>query len=639
MKLRSEMAKMNFIFALVGKKKWRRKLRKSFQKGSSHSFDSNKGNGTQQVKLEKLKTSPKKKDLNSRSFGISVPSKIQGGSPCKVKVIKEENPIHVDAVESAYEGSDDCDGSLSMKRDPSDFDLQAQVADKGDEPDPLVKIRNSSSGSVTEMNDRLERDEGGLELIHNGHQSDPGIRRIALWGSPTLTRSCSSVETRDLIKKIANQVTPSKSHSFEDLQDLADGARREIVQGIQTSPLSVYTSFSADRVMLKRRASSHVLPSRNTLESRWVLAAKENNTESSGLLSISPKDNNFNSYNKQSWDKFHRGDSGPCPPNHWIAFCNESSPPSRVDEWVRSFESHSVVPQDDCCAEGEETGDSSVVPPFPETSKSPGRTPSTTGRSNLNVSEEVLQANNVIQSLNSFSKVAHIASIGLKVIPCISSFTSLRSVNLSGNFVVHITPGSLPKDLHTLNLSRNKIAAIEGLRELTRLRVLDLSYNRITRIGQGLSNCIIIKELYLTGNKISDVEGLHRLLKLAVLDLNFNRITTTKSLGQLVANHKSLLALNLLGNPIQSNIGDDQVWRTVSNLLPKLTYLNKQPIKPLRAREAVSDNVTRAALGNNGWSSRRKVSTWTTQGSSSRSRISNGVAHRSRHRARNNGRR
>lgn len=154
--------------------------------------------------------------------------------------------------------------------------------------------------------------------------------------------------------------------------------------------------------------------------------------------------------------------------------------------------------------------------------------------------------------------------------------------------------------------------------------------------SSGLSNCIMIKELYITGNKISDVEGLHRLLKLAVLDLNFNRITTTKSLGQLVANHKSLLALNLLGNPIQSNIGSDLVRRTVSNLLPKLTYLNKQPIKPQRAREAVSDNVTRAALGNNGWSSRRKVSRWATQGSSSRSRISEGVAHRSQHRARNN---
>jgi Leucine-rich repeat (LRR) protein len=36
-----------------------------------------------------------------------------------------------------------------------------------------------------------------------------------------------------------------------------------------------------------------------------------------------------------------------------------------------------------------------------------------------------------------------------------------------------------------LNLSKNNIANIEGLRELTRLRVLDLSYNRILRIGHG----------------------------------------------------------------------------------------------------------------------------------------------------------
>lgn len=36
-----------------------------------------------------------------------------------------------------------------------------------------------------------------------------------------------------------------------------------------------------------------------------------------------------------------------------------------------------------------------------------------------------------------------------------------------------------------LNLSKNKISTIEGLRELTRLRVLDLSYNRIVKIGHG----------------------------------------------------------------------------------------------------------------------------------------------------------
>ncbi len=37
-----------------------------------------------------------------------------------------------------------------------------------------------------------------------------------------------------------------------------------------------------------------------------------------------------------------------------------------------------------------------------------------------------------------------------------------------------------------LNLSKNNIPTIEGLRELTRLRVLDLSYNRIFRIGHGM---------------------------------------------------------------------------------------------------------------------------------------------------------
>ena len=39
--------------------------------------------------------------------------------------------------------------------------------------------------------------------------------------------------------------------------------------------------------------------------------------------------------------------------------------------------------------------------------------------------------------------------------------------------------------MHSLDLSRNKIGSVEGLRELTKLRVLNLSYNRISRIGHG----------------------------------------------------------------------------------------------------------------------------------------------------------
>ncbi|KAI5447393.1 hypothetical protein KIW84_015017 [Lathyrus oleraceus] len=201
-----------------------------------------------------------------------------------------------------------------------------------------------------------------------------------------------------------------------------------------------------------------------------------------------------------------------------------------------------------------------VLPPSPDADRSIARSTTQLARhQDADSSKDFLYANSVVQSLNSASSAAHIYG------------------------VVHITPGFLPKSLHTLNLSRNKISTIEGLRELTRLRVLDLSYNRISRIGQGLSNCTPVKELYLAGNKISDVEGLHRLLKLTVLDLSFNKITTTKALGQLVANYNSLQALNLLGNPIQSNIGDEQLRKAVCGLLPKLVYLNKDVVKPQRA--------------------------------------------------------
>lgn len=138
------------------------------------------------------------------------------------------------------------------------------------------------------------------------------------------------------------------------------------------------------------------------------------------------------------------------------------------------------------------------------------------------------------------------------------------------------------------------------------------------------------------GNKISDVEGLHRLMKLTVLDLSFNKITTTKALGQLVANYNSLQALNLLGNPIQSNFSDDQLRKAVCGLLPKLVYLNKQSIKRHRAREILTDSVTKAALGtSNGISYRRALKKGGQGGSSSPSvhRSSASISQKSRKRS------
>ncbi|CAL0303930.1 unnamed protein product [Lupinus luteus] len=174
---------------------------------------------------------------------------------------------------------------------------------------------------------------------------------------------------------------------------------------------------------------------------------------------------------------------------------------------------------------------------------------------------------------------ANLTNLGLVVIPSLSAFVSLKVINLSGNAIARITTGSLPRGLHVLNLSKNNISTIEGLRELTRLRAIDLSFNRIVRIGHGLASCSSLKELYLAGNKISEVEGLHRLLKLSILDLRFNKFSTAKCLGQLAANYNSLQAINLEGNPAQKNVGDEQLKKYLQGLLPHLVYYNRQPTK------------------------------------------------------------
>ncbi|KAJ1382701.1 Leucine-rich repeat [Sesbania bispinosa] len=200
-------------------------------------------------------------------------------------------------------------------------------------------------------------------------------------------------------------------------------------------------------------------------------------------------------------------------------------------------------------------------------------------------------AKRYISSLSANANAAQLTNYGLVVIPFLSAFVSLKMLNLSGNAIVRITAGSLPRGLNTLNLSRNNISTIEGLRELTRLRVLDLSYNRILRTGHGLASCSSLKELYLAGNKIGEVDGLHRLLKLSILDLRFNKISTAKCLGQLAANYNSLQAINLEGNPCQKNVGDEQLKKYLQGLLPHLVYYNRQAMKVSTLKDGADRSV------------------------------------------------
>ncbi|KAK3157443.1 hypothetical protein QOZ80_2AG0122380 [Eleusine coracana subsp. coracana] len=491
-----------------------------------------------------------------------------------------------------------------------------------DEPGKVVPAAALDGGDEkVEDNEELE-----FHAANKSDGADVAPEQAATDASPRLMRSCSNIET-----KRPSPVMPARSRSYSDLMDLPAGLATEIKTSPfgmpEASPASVKTSRTADRVMLKKRSSSQVLPSRSrklwwrlflwshrNLHRPRPAARPSTPGQHGGYTSDTHEEDRKNKkvVTVEEDDGSSPSPQQPIPTNQeWVAFCADNSLLDRVSAWVSSIETDPfhVAPSedDDDDVEASDGGDCAASRPraleVGEPSSAKG---GHGGRSRR--AEEVVQANSVVQSLNAFSTVAHISGMGLKVVPMIAPFSSLRSVNLSSNFIVHISPGSLPKGLHSLDLSRNKITSIEGLRELTKLRVLNLSYNRISRIGHGLSNCTAIRELYLAGNKISDVEGLHRLLKLAVLDLSFNKITTAKALGQLVANYHSLLALNLIGNPVQANVGDDALRRAVTGLLPSLAYLNKQPVKPQRsAREVATDSVARAALtGGGGRSSQRR---------------------------------
>ncbi|XP_020593054.1 uncharacterized protein LOC110033421 isoform X2 [Phalaenopsis equestris] len=501
------------------------------------------------------------------------------------KVLSDDSLARPESTgDAAYEAGDEHEMVLSTKKECSHLTLQP----KGE----LV-----SHGPNTDLTnyvfEKMETDKEIETKIGSGHVSDPGMERTAFLESPVLKRSCSNIET-----KLAKQrfKSPIRSSSYSNLQDQTGKATVEITYENHHSPLSVRSSCSADHVMLKRRSSSQVLPSRSR-KIWWKLFLWSHRNlhkprAPQRQISILSAPVQKEGYSSDTFEPGHKLDKhnwkAAQPENQWVAFSVGSSRMDRVNAWINSLEDCSFLPvnvdETDDGIEDEQIAELHHL----ENEEASEKVCSHTCRREA---EDVAQANSIIQSLNTFSSVAHIS--------------------------VHITSGCLPKSLHTLDLSRNKISTIEGFRDLEKLRVVNLSYNRITKIGHGLSSCTVIRELYLAGNKISNVEGLHRLLKLTVLDLSFNKITTSKALGQLVANYNSLLALNLLGNPIQTNIGDEQLRKAVVSLLPHVTYLNKQVIKPHRMREVATKSVAKAALGDVARCSRRKLTRRLSQGSGS----------------------
>lgn len=334
------------------------------------------------------------------------------------------------AGDVAYEGGDENDEIQSMKRDYSGFDLQGkgELVSHGSNTD----LNNYSSDNKMETNEGITPET----MLAKGHVSDPGMERTVFSASPILKRSCSNIE----IKRACNLVSSSKiCGSYNEPKTLSRNDMEQFSCEAHSSPFSVKTSCSADCVIQKKRSSCNVLPSQS-LKIWWklFLCSRKNLQKLSApqrlVLVPTNADQKFgySSDTHELVQKLDKQKKSMEYDNQWLAFSLQSSPQDRVYAWVNSLDDCTFCSIDDEETWGEKANEWTAGSHHMEIGESSGKNHSYAGPRGT---EEVNQASNIIQSLNSLSSVANISGMGLKAIPSITAFGNLRSVSLCGNFI------------------------------------------------------------------------------------------------------------------------------------------------------------------------------------------------------------
>lgn len=322
--------------------------------------------------------------------------------------------------------------------------------------DDLVAGVGSSSGHSS---DGTSNDDAKSSEPDYGERSTLG--RMSPTESPKLMRSCSNIETTTRSVPAGSEL-PAKSRSYNDLKNLPPGRSTARSGAVDASPTASFrTSCSADRVMLKKRSSRQVLPSRSRKLWWQMFLWSHRNLHRPGTSATMPahppspgKEEELDGAAHQhdgytsdtlgavTADVKNKGvavEADPFANHQWVAFSAEASPLDRVSAWVNSLGDGSFHAVD----EGDATGhsdDDGAARPRPRCSEIVELSTATAGgkkypQAKRRAADEAAQASGIVQTLNTFSSVAHIAGMGLKAVPTIAAFSSLRAVNLSGNMI------------------------------------------------------------------------------------------------------------------------------------------------------------------------------------------------------------
>lgn len=127
---------------------------------------------------------------------------------------------------------------------------------------------------------------------------------------------------------------------------------------------------------------------------------------------------------------------------------------------------------------------------------------------------------------------------------------NLKKLCLIANCVEKVENLETNVNLEHLELYQNLLKKIDNIKHLTKLKVLDFSFNKI-RSSEPLSACPFehLERLYLSSNKIDTVEGIFHLRTLKLLELGSNRIRVLPAeLGNLVNLEELWLGKNKIGS-------------------------------------------------------------------------------------------
>jgi hypothetical protein len=286
----------------------------------------------------------------------------------------------------------------------------------------------------------------------------PSVGWISAVASPKLKRSCSNIETTRSVPAEEFDLPPAKSRSYGDLIKALPSWRPLTTIPSAGAPdasptASVRSSSSADRVMLRKRSSSQVLPSRSQKLLWRLLLWSHRNLYRPGTPALLPSADAYGgaacqndtldavtaATAREPKDKEVAVEEEPTIlPNQWVSFSAEpSSALDRVSAWVNNIgtgtsfhavDEEDVTEYDDGAAAVVRASCSEIVECLTAAEKRRRAKRRAAG-------DQAVHAGSIVKTFNAVASVAHISSMGLQAVPMIAAFSSLRAVNLSGNFI------------------------------------------------------------------------------------------------------------------------------------------------------------------------------------------------------------